>query len=213
MHTADILGRNGVPEILDLAAGHGRGRVHSFDLDHIAIASSTQPLHPNSRRTHTACGSAGWVSSRTQSIAGRVLPCNCLEHIVGPRSCPRIEPAEISTGTLSKIDNAASIASSSASRYGHFVSRWSSRRGYSNRTILSTFTTIDARLSKVSRIVVGRIVHEPGPAVVYLRIPATPIFADIESHSDGRMSCPTYLPSAGSSAHTLRDRCPSLFLR
>ncbi|OZE19814.1 hypothetical protein CH255_11255 [Rhodococcus sp. 05-2255-2A2] len=158
-----------------------------------------------------------WISrmgrSRTQSIAGRVLPCNCLEHIVGPRSCPRIEPAEISTGTLSKIDNAASIASSSASRYGHFVSRWSSRRGYSNRTILSTFTTIDARLSKVSRIVVGRIVHEPGPADVYLRIPATPILADIESHSDGRMSCPTYLPSAGSSAHTLRDRCPSLFLR
>lgn len=207
-----FLGRNTGPEILDLDAGHGRGKVHSFDLDHIAIDSSIQPLHPNSRRTHTACGSAGWVSSRTQSIAGRVLPCNCPEHIVGPRSCPRIEPAEISTGTLSKIDNAASVASSSASRYGHFVSRWSSRRRYSNRPILSTSTTIDARLSK-SRLVVGRIVHEHGPAVVYLRILATPIFADIESDSDGRMSCPTYLPSAGSSAHTLRDRCPSLLLR
>lgn len=207
MHTADILGRNGVPEILALDVGHGRGRVHSFDLDHIAIDSSTQPLHPSSRRTHTACGSAGWVSSRTQSIAGRVLPCNCPEHIVGPRSCPRIESAEISPGNLSKIVNAASVASSSASRYGHFVPRWSSRRGYSNRPILSTFTTIDARLSGVSRIVVGRIGHEPGPAVVYLRIPATPIFTNIESDSDGRMSCPTHLPSAGSSAHTLRDRC------
>lgn len=72
---------------------------------------------------------------------------------------------------------------------------------------------IDARLSGVSRIVVGRIVQEPGPAVVYLRIPATPIFANIGSDSDGRMSCPTHLPSAGSSAHTLRDRCPSPFLR
>jgi hypothetical protein len=213
MHAADILGRDGVPEILDLDSGHGRGRVHSFDLDHIAIDSSAQPLHPNSRRTHTACGSAGWVGSRTQSIAGRVLPCNCPEHIVGPRSSPRIEPAETSTGTLSKIDNAASVASSSASRYGHFVPRWSSRRGYSNRPILSTFTTIDARLSGVSRIVVGRIVHEPGPAGVYPRIPATPIFANIEFDSDGRMSCPTHLPSAGSSAHTLRDRCPSPFLR
>ncbi|OZF34887.1 hypothetical protein CH296_09610 [Rhodococcus sp. 14-2496-1d] len=109
--------------------------------------------------------------------------------------------------------NAASVASSSDSRYGHFVPRWSSRRGYSNRPILSTFTTIGARLSGVSRIVVGKIVHEPGPAVVYLRIPSTPIFANIESDSDGRMSCPTYMPSAGSSAHTLRDRCPSLFLR
>lgn len=129
-----------------------------------------------------------------------------------PSLMSRIESAEISTGNLSKIDNAASVASSSDSRYGHFVPRWSSRRGYSNRPILSTFTTIDARLSGVTRIVVGKIVHEPGPAVVYLRIPSTPIFADIESDSDGRMSCPTYLPSAGSSAHTLRDRCRRYFL-
>lgn len=203
--------------------GHGIGRIHCRCTRRreragvsrvLMIDQSPQLLHPNSRRIHTrADRPTGSTVVHSRPLSDRSL-CDCPE---------RTSSARAHFPNRVRRDFDGHPLEDRQRRQRRLVFGFAVRALRPARGVPAAATAID-RFSRPSQRsmydrstgshrVIGRISHKPGLAVVYRRSPATPIFANIESDSDGRMFCGTRLPSAGLSAGAPARSVPSPILR